>query len=572
MIDFSKIEQYRENNRIEAKKALGGLPKSIWETYSAFANTHGGIILLGVEEWADKSLHTVDLPDPDRLIKEFWDIVNNPNKTSVNVLSSKDVFVQEVDGNHIVVINVPRAERSYKPVYVDGNPLCTYRRNGEGDYRCTKEEYQAIVRDASVKTQDMLVLNEMDLTVFNKESIRSYRQRMRLSRPGHLWEALEDEDFLLKLGAVGIGSDGKKHPTSAGLLMFGNEYDIVREFNTYFLDYQEQYDADTRWTDRIISSSGDWSGNVYDFYFRVYNKLIQDIKVPFKMDGGTRVDDSLMDSVYDERLKKAFEELKELRAQANRLDTRFKTNEEKLIKAGGEKARELQERIEELIRLISIARDELERIESKDENDASLTEENNLHKADQKFKYYEQEIAKATRTNTALRKKELVDSLVNEIKLQATTALKQEIVRKTNEKLRRVIVDDYVEIESIDRYIKLKGRDGASEGQTLSIAYCFLGTLFEDSELEFPFIIDSPTGKMDFEKRQAVADIIPLVFNQMIAFVQSAEVERFADRFYANPDSQYLTVVASPQDQAVVVYEGIDFFDSYQREHKGDEK
>ena len=64
----------------------------------------------------------------------------------------------------------------------------------------------------------------------------------------------------------------------------------------------------------------------------------------------------------------------------------------------------------------------------------------------------------------------------------------------------------------------------------------------------------------------------PLVFNQMIAFVQSAEVERFADRFYANPDSQYLTVVASPQDQAVVVYEGIDFFDSYQREHKGDEK
>ena len=146
------------------------------------------------------------------------------------------------------------------------------------------------------------------------------------------------------------------------------------------------------------------------------------------------VKSSLMDSVYDERLKKAFEELEELRAQANRLDTRFKTNEEKLIKAGGEKARELQERIEELIRLISIARDELERIESKDENDASLTEENNLHKADQKFKYYEQEIAKATRTNTALRKKELVDSLVNEIKLQATTALKQEIVRKTNEK------------------------------------------------------------------------------------------------------------------------------------------
>ena len=218
------------------------------------------------------------------------------------MLSSKDVFVQEVDGDHIAVINVPRAARSYKPVYVDGNPQDTCRRNGESDCRCAREEYQAMVRDASVKTQDMLVLNEMDLTVFNQESVRSYRQRMRLSRPGHVWEALEDEDFLLKLGAVGIGSDGKKHPTSAGLLMFGNEYEIVREFNAYFLDYQEQYDADTRWTDRIISSSGDWSGNVYDFYFRVYNKLIQDIKVPFKMEGGVRVDDTAVHQALREAL------------------------------------------------------------------------------------------------------------------------------------------------------------------------------------------------------------------------------------------------------------------------------
>lgn len=84
--------------------------------------------------------------------------------------------------------------------------------------------------------------------------------------------------------------------------MFGNEYDIVREFNTYFLDYQEQYDSDVRWTDRIISSSGDWSGNVYDFYFRVYNKLTQDIKVPFRMEGGARVDDTAVHQALREAL------------------------------------------------------------------------------------------------------------------------------------------------------------------------------------------------------------------------------------------------------------------------------
>lgn len=302
MIDFNNLNKYRENNRIEAKKAMGGLPKSIWETYSAFANTLGGIILLGVEEHADKSLHVVDLPDPEKLIKEFWDIVNNPQKTSVNILSGKDVYPLEVNGKHIVVINVPRADRSYKPVYIDGNPLNTYRRNGEGDYKCTKEEYQAMVRDASVKTQDMLLLTDMDLGVINMDSLHGYRQRMKYSRPGHVWEQLDDETFLLRIGAAGIGEDGRKHPTVAGLLMFGNEYEIVREFNDYFLDYQEQYDADNRWTDRIISSSGDWSGNVYDFYFRTYNKLQQDIKKPFKMDGITRVDDTPVHKALREAL------------------------------------------------------------------------------------------------------------------------------------------------------------------------------------------------------------------------------------------------------------------------------
>ena len=253
MIDFSNLGSYRENNRLEAKTALGGLPHSIWETYSAFANTLGGIILLGVKEKPDHSFEAVDLPDPGMLIKEFWDLANNPSKVSINLLSDKDVYSLDIDGKHIVVINIPRADRSYRPVYVDGNPLNTYRRNGEGDYKCTKEEYMAMVRDAAIKTQDMLVLSEMDLSVFNADSVHSFRQRMRYSRPGHVWEQLDDERFLQAIDAVGFGDDGKNHPTSAGLLMFGNEHEILREFGNFFLDYQEQYDPENRWTDRIIS-------------------------------------------------------------------------------------------------------------------------------------------------------------------------------------------------------------------------------------------------------------------------------------------------------------------------------
>ena len=152
MLDFSNLEQYRENNRIEAKKALGGLPRSIWETYSAFANTLGGILLLGVVERKDKSLHAIDLPDPEKLVREFWKLVNDREQASANILTADQVQIRKVDGKRIVVITVPRAQRFDRPVYIGGNPLTgTYRRSGEGDYRCTREEVLAMLRDAAVQ-------------------------------------------------------------------------------------------------------------------------------------------------------------------------------------------------------------------------------------------------------------------------------------------------------------------------------------------------------------------------------------------------------------------------------------
>ena len=281
---------------------------------------------------------------------------------------------------------------------------------------------------------------------------------------------------------------------------------------------------------------------------------------------------SLNSNSYDTRLSEAYNQLGALCEERNRLQTRFNNNAEKLLEAGGEEASKLEDRIRKLSNEIAIAKSQLDTIESNDESNEDLTENNNIHRADIAYRDYEKKVAAATRTSIALSQKEAVESLLLDIKTNATTELKKEIVRKTNEKLRKVIKDDDIEIEDIDKYIKLKNRDGASEGQTLGIAYCFLGTLFEDAELEFPFVIDSPTGKMDFDKRQAVADIIPKVFNQMIAFVQSAEVEHFANRFYDKQGTQFITIIASTQGNGVEIHTGKDFFDTYQRNDKGDEQ
>ena len=303
MIDFNNLEQYKENNRLEVKKAKGGLPNSIWETYSSFANTLGGTILLGVCEKTDKSFEIVGLNDAERILTDFWNTINNQSKVNINILSSKDVEIITIDNKDVIAISVPRAQRADKPIYINGNPLTgTYRRDGDGDYKCSQEEVKAMLRDASAQTNDLTVLEGMNEDVFNYDTVHSYRMRMKYARPGHVWESLEDSAFLLRIGAMGRGEDGSTHPTAAGLLMFGNEYEITREFRNYFLDYQEQYDQDNRWTDRIISSSGEWSGNVFDFYFRVYNKLIQDIKVPFKLESGLRVEDTPVHKALREAL------------------------------------------------------------------------------------------------------------------------------------------------------------------------------------------------------------------------------------------------------------------------------
>lgn len=272
MIDFSKMDQYRENNRIEAKKALGGLPHSIWETYSAFANTLGGILLLGVEEHPDHSLHTVDLPDPARLIREFWDIVNDPKKVSANILTDQQVQTVTVGGDHIIAITVPRALRQDRPVYIGGDPMSgSYRRSGEGDYRCTRDEVWSMLRDAAVQTQDMDILDRVDMDALDLDSIHRYRTHLQRRRTG--WETLPDREFLEQLGAAGRDTSGVLHPTAAGLLMFGTEPAIVRQFPNYALEYRAQAAEPEGPPDRIVSDSGDWSGNLYDFYRLVQERL-----------------------------------------------------------------------------------------------------------------------------------------------------------------------------------------------------------------------------------------------------------------------------------------------------------
>lgn len=125
------------------QKAENDLPKSVWETYSSFANTVGGTILLGIEENTkakdfSERFRVGGMRNPDQILKDFWNTVNS-KKVSANILVDADVSIEHYGGQHIIRIDVPQASYHQRPVYINENPLKgSFKRNHEGDYHCTE--------------------------------------------------------------------------------------------------------------------------------------------------------------------------------------------------------------------------------------------------------------------------------------------------------------------------------------------------------------------------------------------------------------------------------------------------
>ena len=176
LFDLSNFDKYKEDNCREVKKAEGGLPIALWESYSSFANSNGGVIILGVGERQDGTWYTTGLKNADKLKRNFWNTIHDTKKVSINLLSDKNVESYEVNGDTILVIYVPRAKRDQKPVYINNDLFggC-YRRDWEGDYHCSKAEIKGMLRDAADETEDMKIVEQFDISAIDTESLKGFR-------------------------------------------------------------------------------------------------------------------------------------------------------------------------------------------------------------------------------------------------------------------------------------------------------------------------------------------------------------------------------------------------------------
>ena len=298
MFDLNELKSCREGNRLEAKKALGRdgqgeLPRSVWETLSAFANTAGGVIVLGVTERKDGSFVVHGIPKVGKVLDDFWNAALSEDKISARFMKDSDATLETIEGKDIIVIRVPWVDRHMRPIFINDSIFGgTFRRTHTGDHQCKREEVLSMLRDSDTSSQDAAIAESARVEFINRETVAAYRRRFDQRNEGHVWGKADDETFLTDIGALRVDENGELRPTRAGLLMFGEDRWITYEFPHYFLDYRQEAGAVERWADRFTSQPGDWTGNVYDFYFRVYNKLKAALKVPFRLDGVDRVDDT----------------------------------------------------------------------------------------------------------------------------------------------------------------------------------------------------------------------------------------------------------------------------------------
>ena len=284
-----------ESYDLEFKSAKGGLPRSLWESYSAFANSEGGTIILGVSE-KDNYCYLDGLGEDvvRKWLDDFWNQINNKEKVSVNLLTAKDVRIEKVkDDINVLIIRVPPASFRYRPVYIGTDMLKgTYRRDHTGDYRCMPEEVKRMLADSLPDKPDSLVLEHSTIEDLDLPTLDQYRNILRSVKPMHPFLTLDNLPFLQRLGAWKVNrATGTYGLTAAGLLMFGKTQSIQEFFPDYHVDYQEISNQGSRWIDRI-----------FQFFHRVWPKLSFSLPKPFLLENGRRRDEGAI----HEALREAF--------------------------------------------------------------------------------------------------------------------------------------------------------------------------------------------------------------------------------------------------------------------------
>lgn len=162
------------------------------------------------------------MSSPAKVQSDIWSILGNKNKVSLNILNDENIsVVKDVSGKDVVIVQVPEAEDSQKPIYLNGKIDMAFVRKGEGDQKVDNDLLQAMLRNASSSVdsgmQKLYSINDIDpISLAAFKSIVSSRYEEKN------YAGLSDMQFLTEIGLFRTDrTDGLTYPTLGAILMLG---------------------------------------------------------------------------------------------------------------------------------------------------------------------------------------------------------------------------------------------------------------------------------------------------------------------------------------------------------------
>ncbi len=283
--DLVRILKTNKNewNDLEFKEAGRELPKSAYETVSAFSNTHGGWIVFGIAQIDNK--YTISgVISVDKVQNDFLSALRADQKVNHDILVQEKLF--EIEGKKILAFYIPEASRQHKPIYLNGDIRRSYIRRGGCDQRCNLQEIERFLRDATAERWDSETVDFNLNQAFDKDSLKWYRHLLHERNPGYD-ETLSDKDFLLQWGYL-IRKKAKLMPTRASILLFGTPIAVRQMLPRPIVDVQwipgnlEGIQPEVRWLDRVI-----FEENLISSWRGLIARYMQKVEKPFSIDPHT---------------------------------------------------------------------------------------------------------------------------------------------------------------------------------------------------------------------------------------------------------------------------------------------
>lgn len=236
----------------EVKEAADALPKSVWETVSAFSNTSGGWLVLGVKQ-TGKKFEIQGINNAEKIESDLMNALRGGRKMNFPLFPTAKKY--DIDGKTILAFHFDSSPQ--KPIFFT-TINNTFIRSGSGDRRATDSEIAAMYRDQMFGCKSEEKVPGTGFNDLNMMSLETYRNHVRYYNPSFPFKDLPDVRFCEQTGIIKGGE-----LSYAGLLMLGKREAVLQHVSNFWVDYIEvpgpsYSEASTRYSFRMQEQDNIW--------------------------------------------------------------------------------------------------------------------------------------------------------------------------------------------------------------------------------------------------------------------------------------------------------------------------